>query len=139
MNNDPDKTAFRADWHKFRGKREAGIGTALDIVLESHGAMTDSGQTQAQWICEAATDQQIETLLALLKSGEHKTQGELATAMGCSQGAVSKLRKKAIAKDIISEKAWMGYLNRAKSFGSQGDGGEAAFAVTNNTDENPDF
>ena len=139
MNNDPDKTAFRADWHKFRGKREAGIGTALDIVLESHGAMTKGGQSHAQWVCEAAMDQQIENLLALLKSGEYKNQKELAAAMGCTQGTVSKLRKKAIAKDLITEKGWMGYMNRANSKDNLEEGDENPFDNQGNTNESSDF
>ena len=139
MNNDVDKTTFRLSWDKYRGKRDTSTGMALDVVLESHGVMTEDGQMQARWSSEAATDQQIETLIALLKSGECKTQSEFAAAMGCSQSAISKLRKKAIAKDIITDKTWMGYINRAKSNANLDDEGESPFPIDTGTDENPDF
>ena len=139
MNNDVDKTTFRLSWDKYRGKRDASTGMALDVVLESHGAMTEDGQLQARWSSEAAVDQQIETLIAMGKSGEYKSQKELAAAMGCSQSAISKLLMKAIAKGVITKMAWAGYMNRAKSNDSLGDEDASPFPIEAGTDENPDF
>lgn len=106
-NLNTDKTAFRLNWNKFRGKKSQSTGTSMDITLEYLGA------EESSWTAQTASEQQIEIMLTLFKSGECSTQTEVAAAMGVTKGYISQLKAKAISLDLITSKDWLNLMKRA--------------------------
>lgn len=130
-----NKTGFRLSWEKLRGKRDRTTSTALDVSLDTCLFDGEDGQQKAggvRWVCEPSEDQRIETMLALLRSGEYGTQKQLAAAMpdgGVPNYALTRLKQRALAQGAITEKEWIACLARAQQAYNASDEEEEAVSA----------
>ncbi len=101
------------------------LGAACLFGTED-GAQASKG---GQWACEPWEDQQVEIMLALLRSGNYATQKELAAAMpggGVSETYFSRrLKARAFALGLTSQGQWVECLRRG------GEAKKAAMEVGN--------
>jgi archaellum biogenesis ATPase FlaH len=101
-------TSFRLCWDKFRCPRDETI-QEREVWLEPN---EDLG---ALWNSRQSKDDQIQTIINMLKTLEYPTQDALCEALPfeCSKSKMSKLKSQAIANGFISKKEWNELLSMA--------------------------
>jgi KaiC/GvpD/RAD55 family RecA-like ATPase len=112
------RAAFRLCWDKYRGLRDGSI-RANTVWLE-----TDEDGA-ARWHHELSEDEESSDLVSLVRSLRHTTQAELADALGCSTGKLSKLKARAIhTAKLIPEREWEECLNAARGLREEAGGAD---------------
>jgi len=104
-------TAFTLKWDKYRGERD-GRTTIKDMWLNTTGQDDES----PTWEHEVSADDEMHTMLELIRSVEFGTQEELAEALKCSTGKLSKLKQQAIGKRLIGKGEWADLLQVAREY-----------------------
>lgn len=113
-----DTTRFVLSWEKYRGRRDESTGHKLEVSLAKPAAddttkMNEAAGTYA-WHCAPPTDERLEIVLELLKSGEHATNKSIARAVGMTEVEMTRMKNTAIKQGIISGADWKRYLSNAK-------------------------
>jgi hypothetical protein len=66
-------------------------------------------------------------LVRLVKSRDHATQAELATALGVSTGTMTTLKRQAVARGMISLDEWRDCLRESREMREDAAGSDAPF------------
>jgi len=115
-----DGVAFVMKFEKVRGVRSSETATKR-VHLP---AATPTLGTPS-WRIDADEDPQVAKLLRLVRSREHATQKELATALGVSTGTLSTLKRTALARAMITLDDWKVCLDDARAL-REDDAGDGA-------------
>jgi hypothetical protein len=92
-------TAFDLAFTKFRGIRN-------DTIVETTVWLEKDAEGALHWRWKESEDAELSRLVSLVRSCNCRTQHDLAVAMGCSDGKLSGLKNKAIARDLIKMREW---------------------------------
>lgn len=99
---------FDLAWQKYRHKKD-------DTTRNQTIWLTDDGNGGNCWGHEAAEREELAELLEMVRSLQYATQGELAEALGISQGELSKRKGRATtALKLITSEEWADCLTAAK-------------------------
>ena len=102
-------TAFNIVWDKYRGKRDDG-------VRGRRAALEECSRGHLRWNHELSTEEECDDLVEAVKSLRYATQEELAKALGCSTGKLSKLKARAIhTLRLVTEADWDECLKAART------------------------
>jgi hypothetical protein len=96
-------TAFETVWTKFRAKRSEAVEGRRMWLEDAKGGVL-------AWRCKLAGNEEARRLVALVESGEYRTQADLAKAMSCATGKVSKLKHAAFRAQLITQEEWNEHL-----------------------------
>jgi hypothetical protein len=103
-------SAFDLAFGKFRGKRNETIQeTTAWLIEDSRGAL--------EWQWKASEDGQLRKLVDAVKSCNYASQKELASALGTNPTAITRMKAKVIAKDMITDREWGRCLGAAHEAG----------------------
>jgi len=91
--------AFRLEWTKYR--REP-----CDAVRSREVRLGKNDEGNAEWQATATMDDATRALLAMVRTGEYKTQKALADALGWDPSKVTRVKIAAITNARISEADW---------------------------------
>jgi hypothetical protein len=102
-------TAFDLDWQKYRQQRDENItGRAVWLSKERSGKLA--------WKYELSQDEECIELVRLIRTLEYISQEELATAMICSTGKLSKLKSRATHQlKLITKIEWDEAISAARA------------------------
>lgn len=95
-------TAFRLKWDKYRGQK--------DESVRSWEAWLEGGT----WKWEVSKHEEVDLLVAEVRTGEYSTQKGLAEALGWDTSKVSRLKQQALSLGKIKEGEWSRLLGEAR-------------------------
>lgn len=95
-------TAFKLTWDKFRGKKDSSVMDS-EVWLDEQG-----------WHHEVASNEELDLLVETAQSGMYSTQAQIAKALDWDTSKVSRMKKKAIAEEMITEQEWKDCLAQAR-------------------------
>ncbi|WP_415717275.1 AAA family ATPase [Maridesulfovibrio sp.] len=109
-------TSFKLCWDKFRCPRD-------ETIQEREVWLEPNEELGAIWKSQLSKDDQIQTIINMLKTLEYPTQDALCKALPfeCSKSKMSKLKSQAIANGYISKKEWNELLSMAAENQKQGE------------------
>jgi hypothetical protein len=100
-----DGTGFELRWGKFRGKPTVATRDAeMTLVEAPEGGLA--------WTVAPAVHSEQLALVDAVKTGEFHTQRALAEHLGWTPMQVSRAKKQAIAKKLITEPEWKALMAR---------------------------
>jgi len=103
-------SAFDMAFGKFRGKRNK-------TIEETTAWLIDAKEGALEWQWKASEDGQLRKLVDAVKSCNYSSQKELAAALGTNPTAITRMKGKATAKDMISDRDWEKCLDVAREAG----------------------
>lgn len=95
-------TAMDLEWTKFRGKRSEAVEGRRVHLDEAGGVLS--------WHWKLSEHEEARQLVALVKTGEYRTQAQLATKLAMSTGKLSGLKHDAFGAGLITPEEWEEYL-----------------------------
>ena len=118
-----DTTRFILSFTKYRGKKDESVSRELEVSLERK---EDKGGNELyKWRSETSTDPRLLAALELLRSEEYTTDKDIAAAVGMSRVEMSRMKKAAIERGMVSTEEWKGCIENAKGrMGKEVAGGE---------------
>jgi KaiC/GvpD/RAD55 family RecA-like ATPase len=94
-------TGFELRFGKFRGRPTAATMDAEMTLME----VPDGG---IKWHIAPATSSEIQMLIGAARTGEFQSQAELARHFGWEEYKVTRIKKRAISRGVITEAQWKG-------------------------------
>lgn len=103
----PGALGIDLEWEKYRRRRDASIRNQTIWLTDTEA------DTPPVWCSEETGDEDLIKTVTEARTCEHRTQADLAKALGVTPGAVTKRRKRAIAEGLITADEWDACFNTA--------------------------
>jgi KaiC/GvpD/RAD55 family RecA-like ATPase len=96
----PGALGIDLEWEKYRRRRDASIRNQTIWLTDTEA------DTPPVWGSEETGDEDLAQTVTEARTCKHRTQADLARALGKTPGAVTKRRKRAIAAGLITSEEW---------------------------------
>jgi hypothetical protein len=100
-----DGTGFELRWGKFRGK-------PTTATRDAEMRLVETPEGHLEWAVAPAVQSELLALVEAVKTASFHTQRELAENLGWTPMKVSRGKKQAIAKGLITGQAWRDLMER---------------------------
>ena len=106
--------AFQVEWTKFRREPSEAVRSRIVRLVKDSAGMP-------QWVVEPTMDDDLRRLREAVMSCQFATQRKIAEELGWDAGKVSRMKVRAFAAGVITERDWKACLEEAVEGTSSGE------------------